>query len=72
LPPPGSQQTHSGSLVASRDGTRLFVANPDADSVSILDVARHTILHEVLLAPAAPALTAAGRYDPPSSPARSR
>jgi YVTN family beta-propeller protein len=68
LPPPGSQQTHSGSLVASRDGAHLFVVNPDADSVSVLDVATRTILHEVLLAPAAPAPNAAGRYDPAVEP----
>ena len=38
------------------DGARLFVVHPDADSVTILDRRRTaTIVHEILLAPAAPA-----------------
>jgi YVTN family beta-propeller protein len=63
-------QTHSGSLAASADGSLLFVAHPDADGVSILDVATRRILHEILLASAPPARTpaATGRYDPAVGP----
>ena len=35
--PPPLQQTHSSSLAASPDGSRLFVVHPDADSVSVLE-----------------------------------
>ncbi|HTB78208.1 MAG TPA: di-heme oxidoredictase family protein [Polyangiaceae bacterium] len=63
-----SQQSHSSSLVASPDGSLLFVVHPDADSVSILRVATRTILHEVALAPAGPSVSATGRYDPGVGP----
>ncbi len=62
------QQSHSGSLVVSPDAARLFVVNPDSDSVSVLDVATRKILHEVLLAPAVPGPSPAGRYEPAVQP----
>jgi YVTN family beta-propeller protein len=40
-------------LVATRDGTRLYVANANSDSVSEIDVARGAVVHE--LPTAAPA-----------------
>jgi cytochrome c peroxidase len=67
-PPVRSQQTHSGSLAASPDGSLLFVVHPDADSVSIMSVASRKIVHEVLLAPAIPSVGPTGRYDTNVSP----
>jgi YVTN family beta-propeller protein len=63
-----AQQAHSSSLAASPDGSLLFVVHPDGDSVSVLDVATRSVVHEVLLAPAAPAVSAAGRYEPSVGP----
>jgi YVTN family beta-propeller protein len=54
-PAPTSQQAHSGPLAVSPDGSRLFVVHPDADSVTILDVATRAIEHEILLAATVPA-----------------
>jgi YVTN family beta-propeller protein len=59
---------HSGSLVADPAGSLLFVAEPDADSVSIIDVATRKIAREVRLAEAAPAVSPSGRYDPAVQP----
>jgi YVTN family beta-propeller protein len=61
-------QTHSSSIATDPAGMRLYVVNPDADSVSILDRASHEILHEVLLAPTAPTVDGNGRYEPAVSP----
>ncbi|MBV9949265.1 MAG: hypothetical protein JOZ69_20620, partial [Myxococcales bacterium] len=65
---PTPWQTHSGSIAADAAGSLLFVVHPDADSVSIVDVAARAVRREVLLASAHPALTAAGRYDPAVAP----
>ncbi|HEX4340678.1 MAG TPA: beta-propeller fold lactonase family protein [Polyangiaceae bacterium] len=62
------QQTHSASMTASADGKRLFVAHPDADSVSVIDTASGRILEERRLARAAPAKDASGRYTPAVAP----
>ncbi|HTA89045.1 MAG TPA: di-heme oxidoredictase family protein [Polyangiaceae bacterium] len=51
---PAVQQSHSASLVASPDRTRLFVAHPDADSVSIIDRASRSILHDIVLSESPP------------------
>jgi YVTN family beta-propeller protein len=45
---------HSSSLALSRDGTTLFVVNPEADSVSQIDTATRQLTREILLAPSAP------------------
>ncbi len=66
--PASAQQTHSGALVASPDGTRLYVAHPDADSVSAVDTSTRRVLHERLLASERPARDAAGRYEPAVGP----
>ncbi len=63
-----SRQTHSAALATSPDHSRLFVVHPDADSVTVLDTATRHIVREVLLAPAAPTLSATGRYDPAVGP----
>ena len=46
---------HSSSLALSPDGGRLFVVNPEADSVSELDTAGRALVREILLGPHAPA-----------------
>ena len=64
-----SRQSHSAPLAMSPDGARLYVAHPDADSVTILDVAKRTILHEVLLSGAHPIVDpTTQRYDPAVEP----
>lgn len=64
-----SRQLHSGAMAVSPDGSRLFVAQPDADSVSILDLNTRSIQHEVLLANALPTVDpATGRYTPVVGP----
>jgi DNA-binding beta-propeller fold protein YncE len=68
MPTLRSQQTHSGALALSPDRSHLFVAHPDADSVSVLDTGTRKIVHEILLAPTAPALSPTGRYEPAVEP----
>lgn len=63
------RQMHSSTLAISPDGAHLFVVHPDADSVSILDVASRSIEHELLLASAAPAVDpTTQRFDPAVMP----
>jgi YVTN family beta-propeller protein len=58
-------QTHSGPLAVSPDGSLLFVANPDADEVSILALPSRSIQAEVLLSGASPKVDpATQRFDP--------
>jgi YVTN family beta-propeller protein len=45
---------HSSSLALSADGRELFVVNPDADSVSVIDTANRKLEREILLAGAEP------------------
>ena len=66
--PPVAFQTHSSAIATDPTGKRLYVVNPDADSVSILDRASHQLLHEVLLAPAVPTVDSNGRYQPAVTP----
>ena len=61
-------QSHSGSLEISPDGRQLYVVHPDADSVSIVDAASRTVVRQVLLAAAPPAVDASGRYAPSVGP----
>lgn len=61
-------QAHSGSLELSPTGKQLFVVHPDADSVSVVDLASRTVTHDVLLAAARPAADATGRYAPAVGP----
>jgi len=62
------QQAHSASMAISPDGSRLFVAHPDADSVTVLDLSTRHIAHETLLAPRRPARDENGRYSPAVMP----
>ena len=60
---------HSGSLAVSPDGTRLYVVHPDADSVTILDAQKRSIVQEVMLGDAPPAVDPTSeRYDPAIAP----
>jgi YVTN family beta-propeller protein len=63
-----AQQKHSNALALNPDASRLFVVHPDADSVSVLDLATRHILHERLLAAKPPVPDAAGRYEPAVAP----
>ncbi len=68
-PSQGSRQTHSTSIAVSPDGSRLFVVHPDADSVSILDVAARSVEHEVALGSSTPSVdTVTHRFDPSVMP----
>jgi DNA-binding beta-propeller fold protein YncE len=62
------QQAHSSSIAVSADHERLFVVNPDADSLSLLDLRAQRLLHETKLAGVGPALGPDGRYDPVVGP----
>ena len=55
----------SSSIVA--DGAAIYVVNPDADSISIVDAATHAAT-ELLLAPAHPVVDASGAYTPAVMP----
>jgi YVTN family beta-propeller protein len=64
-----SQQQHSSPLATSPDGSQLFVAHPDADSVTILDLATRKVEQQILLATAPPARDATTkRYEPAVGP----
>ncbi len=54
-PAAGVQQMHSASLAVSPDRKRLFVVHPDADTVSIIDRASRSVLHDILLSDSPPA-----------------
>lgn len=61
--------THSASLALSSDGRLLFVANPEADSVSVVDVGKRKLQREILLAPSPPAVDpGTGAYTPAVMP----
>ena len=53
---------HSSSIVATAEA--IYVVNPDADSVSILDPSERALLGEVLLGGAHPTAAADGSYTP--------
>jgi cytochrome c peroxidase/DNA-binding beta-propeller fold protein YncE len=67
---PGARavQSHSSPIAIDPAGKQLFVVHPDADSVSVLDLTSRTIVHELLLAAAPPALDDLGRYAPAVGP----
>jgi YVTN family beta-propeller protein len=65
----GEVYSHSAALAVSPDGSRLYVVHPDADSVTILDTGKRTIVQEILLATAHPAQDpTTNRYDPAVGP----
>ena len=51
---PAPTAAHSSPIAISSDGSKLFVANPDLDSVSIIDLGTRALTHEVLLTGAHP------------------
>jgi len=65
---PHAVQSHSAAIAVNPAGTRLYVVHPDADSVSVLDLATRAILHEVLLAAKPVAVDSAGHYVPAVGP----
>src|SRR6185295_16369122 len=67
-PPPQGPTQHSSSIAVSSDGRTVYVVNPDADSVSMIDTETRTLIREVLLAPAHPAPDASGAYTPAVMP----
>src|SRR3954447_24753957 len=62
-----SVATASSTIALTSDDRALWVANPDADSVTVIDPATRAVLAEVALG-AAPTLDAAGRYEPAIKP----
>jgi YVTN family beta-propeller protein len=67
--PPGPVARHSSSIAVSPDGTRVYVVNADADSVSEIDPKARTLLREIQLGTAPPAVDpASGRYTPAVMP----
>lgn len=58
----------SSTLAVTADDAWLWVVNPDADSVSLIDLHARACVAEVPLTPAPPALDAAMRYEPAAKP----
>jgi YVTN family beta-propeller protein len=59
----------SRSLALSADGTTLWAVNAESDSISQIDVATRTLVHEIPLASAPPAADpVTGRYEPAVRP----
>jgi YVTN family beta-propeller protein len=65
---PFSSDAHSSSIAVAANGRTVYVVNPDADSVSIVDVVQRTLSAELLLASAHPAVAADGSYTPAVMP----
>jgi YVTN family beta-propeller protein len=62
-------QLHSSAIAVSPDGAQLYVVHPDADSVSILNVASRGIEHEIALGSGPPAVDpTTQRFDPAVEP----
>jgi YVTN family beta-propeller protein len=70
--PPGVAGTFhttvSTSVAVTLDDRTVWVTNPDADSVSVVDATTQSLLTEVLLADAPPAPDANKRYEPKVTP----
>ncbi|HEY2368709.1 MAG TPA: c-type cytochrome, partial [Polyangiaceae bacterium] len=63
----GIANAHTSSMAISADGSKVFVVNPDEDSISIVDVNGKTAT-EVLLASAHPVVDGSGAYTPAVMP----
>ena len=61
-------QSHSSPIAIGQAGKQLFVAHPDADSISVIDLASRQIAHELLLADSAPTVDELGHYAPAVGP----
>src|SRR5690242_7103429 len=59
--------TASSTIALTSDDRALFVANPDADSVTVIDPATRSVLAEIALG-ATPGLDGNGRYEPAIKP----
>ncbi|MDB4968654.1 MAG: Surface antigen [Myxococcales bacterium] len=57
----------SSTIALSADGRALWVVNPDADSVTVIDPATRAVVAEVALGPP-PAVAANGRFEPAIKP----
>jgi hypothetical protein len=44
--------TRGGTMLASRDGTRMFVGDPDRDLFFVVDIDSRTVVHEIDVGPA--------------------
>src|SRR5262245_46135973 len=62
-----SGATSSSTIALTSDDRALWVVNPDADSVTVIDPATRAAVAEVALGPA-PTLGADGRYEPAVKP----
>jgi len=67
-PAPSPYAAHSGSMALTGDGKTLFVVDPDADSVSQIDLASRARVREILLNGAHPAPEANGAFTPAVMP----
>lgn len=59
--------TTSSTIALTSDDRALWVVNPDADSVTVIDPARRAVIAEVPLGPT-PTVDDDGRYEPPVKP----
>src|SRR5215475_9883491 len=59
--------TASSTVALTSDDRALFVANPDADSVTVIDPATRSVLAEIALG-ATPTVDGSGRYEPAIKP----
>jgi YVTN family beta-propeller protein len=64
---PPFAQTHSSTIALSPNGERLYVVNPDADSISIIDTRDRSLVAEVALGPT-PIADARGTFTPAVMP----
>ncbi|HVM68154.1 MAG TPA: hypothetical protein VMU14_24970 [Acidimicrobiales bacterium] len=64
----GPVARHSSSIAVSPDGSRIYVVNADADSVSEIDASARKLAREIPLAGAPPAVDGSGRYTPAVAP----
>ena len=60
-PAPASTLAHSSTIALSPDERFAFVVQPDADRVSVVDLARRALVTEIALGPR-PVVDAAGDY----------
>ncbi len=65
---PARPPSHSTSIAVSADGRRVYVVNPDSDSVSVVDAEARTLISEVLLTGALPEEGADGTFTPTVTP----
>ncbi len=61
----GYFQAHSSSLALTADGARLYVVNPEADSISEIDVHERALVREISLSGSPPTVDAdSGNFTP--------